>query len=409
MLVAALAFIAAATLVPAPGDTWQRDFWCVRCGGSYDPLELVLNVLLFVPFGLALRAAGARWGSALAAILVTTASIEALQYTIIVGRDGSIRDILSNMLGGLAGFAALPHAGAVWRADRKPSRRLGWAAALLWIGHAAMASLLFRPSATPYRYFSQVAPVLGQFGVFSGTVLSARLDGALVESNELDPTLETRVRAADSIALGATLIPGAPAGRLAPIVNVADGAANEIAMLGQQRHAAVFQARVRAQDLGFYAPAVVMNDVFPATPRGTFPPPMLVVGSRRGYTLHLAVTDAASRTREGRLTLSPDLGWTLWWPRDFPGHASLIWGTAAWVLVSIALIGFWSGGIAAALVAAVGAEIVVPLALGPGEIAWPNAVIAGMGVMAGLAAARLRSAGGDETLGTSQADLARAQ
>jgi hypothetical protein len=399
-LAVALALIAAATLVPAPRETWQHDFWCIRCGGSYDPVELVLNVLLFVPFGLVLRAAGVRAWLAGVVIVATTASIETLQFFVIVGRDGSIRDCLTNAIGGLVGFVAQPHAHVLWRGNGAPSRRLAWVASLLWIGHAAMASVLFRPSATPHRYYSQVAPELGQFDQFGGTVLSASMDGARVESTKLDLALETQVRAADSIALAAAVISGPLKSRVAPIVNVVDAEGNEIAILAQQRTALVFQARTKGQNVGFYAPAVVINDVFDATPSAA-PKPMLLAGFRREQSLRLRVTVAPSQVREGRLTLSPGLGWALWWPHDYPGRTALIWGTAVWIFVSVALIGFWSSSLVAPLVATLGAQVLVPIVLGPGSVSSSDLVVAVMGALGGFAIGRLRSAAGNETLGAS--------
>jgi hypothetical protein len=271
---------------------------------------------------------------------------------------------------------------------------------VLWIVHAAMAALLFRPSVTPNRYYGQVAPELGQFDQFAGTVLSASVDGERVEGSIFDPALEARVRAADSITLGSVVIPGPPKSRVAPIVNVVDAMTNEIAILAQQHTALVFQARTRGQDLGFYAPAVVMDDVFEANP-STTPLPLLMSGTRHGGSLRLRVTPGTSKTREAKLTLSPALGWTLWWPRQFPGRAALVWVTAAWIFVSMALLGFWSAGLAAPLVATLGAEVLVPLALGPG-VSSPTLVVSIMGAFAGLAISRLRSAAGKETLGASE-------
>jgi hypothetical protein len=404
-IAAAFTLIAAATLIPAPGSGWQHEFWCFRCGESYDPLELLLNIALFVPLGLALRAARVRAWLAVTIIVATTVTIEILQYFVIVGRDGVVRDCVSNAIGGVVGLAVQPHLRALWPGPGSPSRRLAWCAALLWIAHAAMAALLFRPSAASKRYYSQVAPELGQFDQFAGTVLSASIDGERVEGSLFDPALEARVRAADSITLASVVIPGPPKSRVAPIVNVVDSMGNEVAILAQQRTALVFQARTKGQDLGFYAPAVVMDDVFETEP-STTPLPLLVAGVRRGSSLRLRVAAGTSTAREARLTLSPALGWTLWWPHEYPGRAALVWVTAAWVFVCIALLGFWSEGLAAPLVAALGAEVLVPLALGPG-VSSPTLVVSIMGALAGLAISRLRSAVGNETLGASDSpDLA---
>lgn len=411
-LVAALAFIAAATLLPAPDETWQREFWCIRCDGSFDPVELVLNVLLFVPLGLALRAAGVRTAFAIATIVGTTVSIELLQYTVIVGRDGTIRDCLTNTIGGLAGFVVQPHAAVSWRAGQRRSGRLAWTGALFWIAHAVMASFLFRPA--PHRrpvpdvgsrgaFFAQIAPRLGQFDDFEGTVLSPRIDSVLVRDGPFPAELQSIVPGARSIAMAAVVAGGSPTRHVAPILNVADGETHEIAILGQQQTSLVFQARVRAQDVGFNAPAVVLDDVFPIG-EGTSAE---VVGTRRGFVLRARTTEASGRTRYATLALSPSLGWALWWPGDFPSSLALGWLTALWLFVPVGLIGFWSAErgrlnarwIAPPFVAAIAAHAVVPLIVGPNVLVWLHLGIALAGGVVGLTLGRLRSARQRESLG----------
>lgn len=391
---------------------WQRDFWCIRCGGSLDPVELVLNVLLFVPLGLALRASRVRTTVAIATIVATTVSIELLQYAVIVGRDGSIRDCLTNTIGGLAGFVVQPHAGVSWRADHRRSGPLAWAGAVFWIAHAAMASFLFRPA--PHRrpvpdvgfrgaFFAQIAPQLGQFDDFGGTVQSARIDSVLVSSGPFPADLQSTVPGARSIAMAAVVAAGSPTRHVAPILNVADGQTHEIAILGQQRTSLVFQARVRAQDVGFYAPAVVLDEVFPIGEGATAE----VAGTRRGYVLHVRTTQASGGTRDATLTLSPSLGWALWWPGDFPSSVALAWLTALWLFLPVALIGFWSAErgpakaawIAPPFVAAIAAQAIVPLAIGPNVVVPSHLGIALVGGVVGLTLGRLRSARQRESLG----------
>jgi len=401
-LVAALALIAATTLGPAPGQTWQRDFWCVRCGDSINPVELLLNVTLFVPFGLALRVAGARWLVAIAAIVATTVSIEVLQYTVIVGRDGSLRDCLTNTAGGWLGFALMPRAEALWRADGTLSRRLAWVAALLWIVHAAMACVLFAPARTRHHYYAQIAPRLGQFDAFTGNLLSATINGVAVNSGPFSPELQAVVLHADSIAMVAVATPGHSTRRIAPIVNIADARDNEIAILAQRHASSVFQARVLAENLGFSAPAVVLDDVFP----GGRSAPVQLTGTRRAFTLRLRETTAGGETRGATLTLSPALGWALWWPFDTPGSRTLRWMTLLWLVVPLAGIGFcganrrgtFARAATPALTAAIGAHGLVPLMIRPSPVSWSQLGIALLGVIAGVVLG-LRFTPQDESLG----------
>ena len=389
--------IAAATLVPAPSEPWLREFWCLRCG-SFDPTELVANVLLFVPLGLALRASGVRLAKALAIVVATTVGIETLQFFAIIGRDGSLRDCLTNAAGGALGFAAYPQVGQLWRANGSPSRALAWVAAALWVAHAAMASILLEPTGTTYQYFAQLAPELGKNDTFRGAVLAANMNGVRVESGPLTHDLEARLKSADSIALSGAVIATQTVGRTAPIVNLADNGGSNIAILAQQLRAVAFQAHVRGQAIGFAAPWLVIDNVFGEPAPRT---PVLLFGLRRGYELRLRVKDVTSRIREARLTLVPSLGWTLWWPFGVVGRVTRDCLTAVWVFLPVALIGFWSATVAAPLVAALGAEVAVPLVLGPRTLSWPALIISLAGVACGVIAGRLRSAAGKESLGAS--------
>src|SRR3712207_2032131 len=88
----ALAFVAVATLTPTPG-TPPTPPTCIVCG-RVGGVDVLLNVLLFVPLGLGLRLAGlSRW-RALALAGLTTLGIESLQFAVVTGRDASLSDLL---------------------------------------------------------------------------------------------------------------------------------------------------------------------------------------------------------------------------------------------------------------------------------------------------------------------------
>lgn len=417
-VVAALVFIAAMTLVPARGDVWRRDFWCLRCGDSLDPVEAALNVLLFVPLGLALRRAGVRAGPALAAVLSATVAIEALQYFLIVGRDGSLRDCLSNTVGGLAAYAVRAEGGVAPRTFR----RLAWAATAIWIAHAAAAVLLFRPDTTSYRYFGQVAPRLGQFDAFEGAVAGSMVNGVALPDGLMSPELEASVRAGgDSIRLAALVGPAPATRRVAPILAVVDGGANEIAILAQMGTSVVFEARVVAHRFGLYSPAVVLPNALGAAARRPRASPIVLVGARRGPALHAAATYANGERASETLTLSPSLGWALWWPMVFPGATTVRWMTVAWLVLPMALIAFWSAagrptpgraadGVALRMrasvramlpivIAMLGSHLAVPFLLRAVPGGWMDWFLLAAGAALGVAAGWLRSPAGDVTLG----------
>ena len=399
-VIAAFALIALATLVPLPGDQWLHAFWCIRCGGGADPVELLLNVALFVPLGLALRASHTRASLALATIVATTIGVELLQYFVVVGRDGSIRDCISNTAGGTAAFFIQPAAGALWRADGRPSTKLAWGAAILWIAHAALASVLFRPAETSHRYFGQTAPRLAQFATFHGVVQDARVDGARVPDGPLGPDLEGVVRTREWLSLTARVWPGRPTENTAPIVAIADGDANEIAILAQHHTSVEFQSRVAAQNVGLFAPAVVLDDAIDwAGPSSG--DAVTLEGLRVGYRLTLRASEPHRAGRIATLTLSPSLGWALWWRAGFPGRMTLWWATWVWLAAPVALMVFWSDAADAsarwtrflpAAMAVLGGEVIVPWLTGSGGFRWTEAGAAIVGLSVGIAAsARARS------------------
>ncbi|MGV2984512.1 VanZ family protein [Microbacterium sp. AGC85] len=76
--------------------------------GASAPLEIAVNVLLFVPLGayLGLLAPAMRWGRAAMAILGVSLALEALQYALALG-SSDITDLIANTTGGLLGIGVL--------------------------------------------------------------------------------------------------------------------------------------------------------------------------------------------------------------------------------------------------------------------------------------------------------------
>lgn len=72
---------------------------------GYDQLEFTANIVMFMPFGMFL---GLVWRRLiLGSVLVTlfTVAIELTQYFFIVGRYGTVLDVVANSLGGWIGLA----------------------------------------------------------------------------------------------------------------------------------------------------------------------------------------------------------------------------------------------------------------------------------------------------------------
>src|SRR5215510_290782 len=240
-VVASLALIMAATLTPGPG-AWVHDFWCWRCRANPDAVELALNILLFVPLGLSLSR-GIRASRALAIIVATSLAVELLQYFVIVGRFGVLRDVVSNTAGGMLGLAIGYNAQTLFRPDARTARRIAWIAAAVWVAHAVLSMAAFRPSATRFLYYAHVAPELSQYDLYRGVVAHASVNGATVFSGPFPPGVDAHAWMTGPLDLAASVTTAAPTSRPAPILTIADSRKNEIAFLGEARGDLVFRPR----------------------------------------------------------------------------------------------------------------------------------------------------------------------
>ena len=95
LAIVVFALICVATLTPAPGAPVPGDVWCIACG-EMGALDLLANIVMFVPFGFALMLATDRPWLSVAVCVATTVMVESLQIRIIVGRDASLGDVLAN-------------------------------------------------------------------------------------------------------------------------------------------------------------------------------------------------------------------------------------------------------------------------------------------------------------------------
>lgn len=76
--------------------------------GASQPLEVLANVLLFVPFGVFVGLLLPRWGAGRQIALMTGASVlfETVQYILAIG-NSDITDVLMNTAGGIIGLLVL--------------------------------------------------------------------------------------------------------------------------------------------------------------------------------------------------------------------------------------------------------------------------------------------------------------
>lgn len=90
---------------------------------TYDVIETVANVLLFVPLGALLALVLRRWAAVLAVSLATTLVIELGQALLLTQRTPSLRDVVANLCGAALGLAVVRIAsGLEGRRSRMPRR-----------------------------------------------------------------------------------------------------------------------------------------------------------------------------------------------------------------------------------------------------------------------------------------------
>ena len=188
MAVVWLAVIAWSTLRSAPEEAATvaaLRWYCLACGSS-GATDVILNLLLFLPLGLAARALNWPFRRTALSLLGLTMLIEVTQGTLLVGRDASLSDVLTNTIGGMVGWLGYPLLQRLGRPSPALARR-GAAVVLalgvaVWLGTAAA----LRPvlgGAAPWTI--QGTPNLPYHDRFPGKVRRAVLNGVDIPDGPL--------------------------------------------------------------------------------------------------------------------------------------------------------------------------------------------------------------------------------
>ena len=387
----AICVIAWFTLRPSPEDAEaaaRSPFICLFPCGDESVRDAVLNIILFIPFGLALRL----WLPARRAWLITllcTCAIEFTQYHWLLGRDASLRDILTNALGGAIGVALVTH----WRPLLLPgpglSRQLAATAGVLWIGLIGATGWLIRPSLPRSVYWGQWAPELGQFDTWGGRLLDARINGVLMPTGRMTTSEAVRSELlSDSVLVTATIVAGPAPKHIAPIASVFDSEQREIFVLGQRGRGLVFRIRTGIRALEMGGQVAELADAIGAA----------------GDTLHIAggvvrgqwviSAERGGVRRELRLPFSAGLLWSGLMPIGIYLEPGTVWLSALWLGGLRFPIGYWlrrTGMTARVLLAtALGAAVTlggVALLAGLASPEWPEVAGTLLGPVVGWLAA----------------------
>lgn len=361
-LVVAVAAILIVTLPPTGAVTSEGI--CLICG-ERGAADAFLNLLLFAPFGFALRRIGMRPGFALAAGILLSLAVEGAQF-FIPGRDSAPGDVLFNALG--AWFGALMGGRAVkeWLSGR-PGRQAGLAAACSVLV-TALTGYLLSPDPGPGPHRLEIQPPLGPDGsLFEGLVAEVRTGGdratASQRAHGIPPDVE--------VVFGTV-----PYRRtLRPLLALRDARNRPAVLFGPRTDDLVLQLRRRTRGLRLPDAELGLADVFPRDAGSTRYQATLRSDGERAACVGLSGIQEACG-----LGFSAASGWSLFYGAGpmSPMRRALYDG--AWLAFLFAPLGFVirsdRAGVTAG-VAALASLLVVPLlapVLFTPPVAWAGAL-----------------------------------
>lgn len=321
------------TLTPQAGPPAFAPSLCILCG-EMAVQDIILNVILFVPFGVGMRLAGVRRQRVIAIAFCLTAAIELLQMHIIAGRDSSLGDVITNTLGSAIGVALADS----WRAWLLPTaqqaRRHLWGGVVVWVTILCATVWALHRSLPDSTVWGQWDPAMLHFDRFSGTIVKSDAAGFAFPpgARGSDPVFRERL-VSDSVLVSAQVVPGAATQRPAPILSVYDPERRQVFLLAQRERTLIFSIRMNAARAMIRDPIVGLENVFPTGPNPRAANDTLhVAGGVIDNALVIRATeDAHHVTRERRIGLGPALGWTFFlpWPYAFASETAAL--SALWM------------------------------------------------------------------------------
>jgi len=337
----ALVAIATLTLRPAPAqilDAQRTPLDCLVCG-DVGGADVLLNIALFVPLGLGLFGLRRSLRFTVTAALMLSLSIELLQYTVVIGRDATLSDVLTNTAGGALGWLL----GAFGLRLLAPSRRaaaiLAGAATLAWIVAYAVSAWALHPAPSGGSYWGQWNHDFPDRGTFAGRVSLAELDGVALPDGPIQRTAVLRRRLASG---GFDLVVRATSGRAeednAQIFGLANDEGDIFLEWRQKDRDYEFTMRGRAALLRFHSPELLLRGAAPGRPGA---PVTLDVSWHDGVITASAASVGRVTTRV--LVLAPSVSWTFVWPWNRDRGGAMKATGAAWLGISVLMIGFWAG------------------------------------------------------------------
>lgn len=361
------------TLRPAPAQSATvaaLRWYCVACGAE-GIADLLLNVLLFLPLGVAARALGWPARRTVLALGCISGAIELTQGNLLPGRAGSLGDVIANSCGAIIGWIAFPLVCALARPSERFARRGTWlvVAAMCATWLATGAGL--RPALERTRsWIGQLRPSSQYTEPFAGTVSDVTVNGATVRDGVVNPPIGT----GDSLEVTLHVVRDDMRHPLhtAVLARIKDSDDNLEAHVSQVGEDLVLESRLRGSHWRLHTPrwrfdsalAIPLHSAWRFSWR--WEPGAIVLTSWPD--------DKSQPVREDRLTISVASGWAFIHPFvSVVGRSQGFW-TACWLAGWFGLLGWlagsvrgptrWLAGIAAVGgLAAIGSAMALPVSM----------------------------------------------
>ncbi len=339
---AGLLFILSATLYPIPGQervSAAIPLLCLVCGDQ-GGMDVILNLLMFLPLAVGLRLAGWRWIQVVAASALLSFTVETLQLVAIPGRDSSLSDLLTNTTSGAIGGAVTPFLRAAADPTPRLARLLLGSGCLLWLAILGLSAWLLAPWAPRGELRSGWANLSPGDYWFPGRVQSVRLDGVPMPSDAPAPdsaAVRERLNRGEAV-LGVAAISGSAPSDRTWLYQLRTTRSMTLLTLDQMGRAAYFGVSSRTLGFKLQAPTLRLPNAFPGGPGVA----VRLDAGQRGRRLWLA--SSHGRTNQSiSLELSPAHAWSLVMPFGVAlgPEAGLL--TGLWIGGLILPLGFWAG------------------------------------------------------------------
>jgi len=341
LAVTGLAAILTATLFPNPRQaaaSAATPLLCLVCGEG-GGTDVFLNLLLFAPMAMGLRLLDWPWRRVVAVAALLSLTVEYLQFSVVVGRDPALSDLLANTIGAATAAALAPRLPRLLAPDPARAGRLLPIAAALFLGVLALSALGLRPGVLPGRLWSACTSFAPAIADWTGTLRSVVLNRDTLPCDR-HPADSSAIRAALSAgeaALRIDALSGTPTGGRAMVYAVGVPGASVLA-LTQEGGTVVLSVPTVSQRLRLSTLSLQL--------RGAFPPkagiPLELQAGREGRRIWIS-SSHSGRRRSAEMTLAPSFGWSIlmWW-RLQPGTEFRTL-TALWLGALILPAGYWSG------------------------------------------------------------------